>query len=406
MSISLLLRPGVRVGGETIRGEVELHFPQVQEDEIEEVHVKLRGSVNAKVARQVGNQYVEYLEKIEVVHENISVWTRASAYPAPATNILKLPFQFRLPIDCYPSAHYQGWYKAGMVGYSVEAVGVRKGFLHANRRAVHAFPALPGDLEGMQNRALLRGGWVGPWKSIERTKQIRRGLWGAYSSVRVEMKIPEIKTLPLFTNIPVIIHITTTTKPMKRDESSEGEDSKGRIFPCPPQEPKEIELFLRRRIRLSARGWDDEGKENISSLGGLGKVGGAKEGQIEFHVGETRWNPSDSDKGKGCWVQESTVNTSIHLTTTPSFMTHVMSIEYMLRIKIEFPGIKNDVEIDVPVRLTSAMVPPPDTWTSEGSSHCQVAPPYEGGSPILDLPPSYWTASEWDADEKGGKIKS
>jgi len=49
MSIALLFRPGVRVGGETLHGEVELRFPQVQEDEIEEVHVKLRGSVIAYV---------------------------------------------------------------------------------------------------------------------------------------------------------------------------------------------------------------------------------------------------------------------------------------------------------------------------------------------------------------------
>ncbi|KAI0783743.1 hypothetical protein C8Q75DRAFT_781758 [Abortiporus biennis] len=47
MSISLVFTPALRVGGEVISGEVELHFPQVHEDEIEEVHVKLRGQVYA-----------------------------------------------------------------------------------------------------------------------------------------------------------------------------------------------------------------------------------------------------------------------------------------------------------------------------------------------------------------------
>lgn len=37
----------MRVGGEILHGEVELPFPQVIEDGIEEVHVKLRGRVYA-----------------------------------------------------------------------------------------------------------------------------------------------------------------------------------------------------------------------------------------------------------------------------------------------------------------------------------------------------------------------
>lgn len=46
-SINLLFSPSMRVGGEVLHGEVELRFPQVIQDEIEEVHVKLRGKVYA-----------------------------------------------------------------------------------------------------------------------------------------------------------------------------------------------------------------------------------------------------------------------------------------------------------------------------------------------------------------------
>ena len=35
----------MRVGGEVLQGEVELQFPQIIRDEVEEVHVKLRGKV-------------------------------------------------------------------------------------------------------------------------------------------------------------------------------------------------------------------------------------------------------------------------------------------------------------------------------------------------------------------------
>jgi len=398
MSISLILRPGVRVGGETLHGEVELHFPQVQEDEIEEVHVEFRGSVNAKTASQVSHQYVEYQEKIEIVHEDVTIWTRASAYPPPETNLLTLPFQFHLPIDSLPSAHYQGWYKSGTVRYTVEAVGVRKRPSQVNRRVKHVFAVLPADPAGFQDLLLLKAGWTGPWSLTEKTRQLRRGLWGEYSTAKVQVKMPKLDALPLFTNIPVTIHVMTTTKSMKRGDS-EGRDTKERLFPCPPLDPKEIGFHLRRRIRLSARGWHEEGNENISPLGGLGKTEAAEE-QVNFRVGEKRWMPSEDDKTKGCWMQESTVDTTIHLTSSPSFSTRVMSIEYVLRIRIDFPGITNNVEIDIPVKLTSAMVPPTDSRTPEGSNVFQAAPPYEGGSPVLDLPPSYWVASDWDVEEK------
>ena len=37
----------LRVAGETIHGEVELHIPEIIKDGVEEVHVKFRGRVYA-----------------------------------------------------------------------------------------------------------------------------------------------------------------------------------------------------------------------------------------------------------------------------------------------------------------------------------------------------------------------
>lgn len=41
--VNLRMPAGIFVGGQPIRGEAELHFPDILQDEIEEVHVKLRG---------------------------------------------------------------------------------------------------------------------------------------------------------------------------------------------------------------------------------------------------------------------------------------------------------------------------------------------------------------------------
>lgn len=43
MSLDLLFAPSMRVSGEILHGEVELRFPQVSEDGIEEVVVRLKG---------------------------------------------------------------------------------------------------------------------------------------------------------------------------------------------------------------------------------------------------------------------------------------------------------------------------------------------------------------------------
>lgn len=43
MSINLHFNRRMRVGGETLHGEVELQIPEIIKDGVEEVNVKLRG---------------------------------------------------------------------------------------------------------------------------------------------------------------------------------------------------------------------------------------------------------------------------------------------------------------------------------------------------------------------------
>lgn len=49
-AVSLVFDPRVRVGGETLEGAVDLYFPSLMEDNVEEVHIKLRGSIVTSVA--------------------------------------------------------------------------------------------------------------------------------------------------------------------------------------------------------------------------------------------------------------------------------------------------------------------------------------------------------------------
>ena len=49
MSIKLNLADSMYVGGQTLRGDVELHFPEADEDHLGEVHVKLRGAIHTYV---------------------------------------------------------------------------------------------------------------------------------------------------------------------------------------------------------------------------------------------------------------------------------------------------------------------------------------------------------------------
>lgn len=53
-AVRLVFDPRVRVEGETVEGEVHLYFPTLREDNIEEVHIKLRGSLQTYVPRCLG----------------------------------------------------------------------------------------------------------------------------------------------------------------------------------------------------------------------------------------------------------------------------------------------------------------------------------------------------------------
>ena len=234
----------MRVGGEIIHGEVELRFPQILQDDIEEVHVKLRGKVSAlvipiipttcglplirecfcrKVARQFGQSYQWRYQQIELARENVSVWTKGSAYPPSGSEILRIPFQLQLPLDVQPSFHMSGFYKKGVVGYFVEAVGVRKGILVNNRRIVKPLAVVPNDPSGAVLRESLQVGWTGVFDTVERFEKIRKGLWGGYADVKIEVGRPELYHMDSLSHhlsfVSSKLHISGVTRSLPKFQS-------------------------------------------------------------------------------------------------------------------------------------------------------------------------------------------
>ena len=200
--IRLVLDPGLRVAGEEVKGEVYLDFAELQKTPLEEIHVKLRGTVltyeafvfatspiltycghfQRSITRQIGQSTIPDRRIVSVVREDLWVWTKGTVYPAAQENILKLPFSFVLPENSPLSCEYRKF-----VGYSVEVIGVRAGILHRKKRITQTLPVLPHNALGAELRDTLRLGWGGRLRSVAFPKKIRKSIWGEYSDVLVNV---------------------------------------------------------------------------------------------------------------------------------------------------------------------------------------------------------------------------
>lgn len=214
MSLTLNVPSTICVGGQTLRGEVQLRFPQVVEDQLEEVHVKLRGAIytsvtfmdcllscvlnrvgryNRRISRQIGNQRVVRRQTVPLVSKNVSLWTKSTSYPPAGSEILRIPFEF--PTDPFspPSCQYDAFSRHGRIGYYIEAVGTRSGVLSRNRRARVAISFVPQDVEGEGLASRLQANEPPvPLTPFVVKKQIRRGFFGEYANATIEVSCYEL----------------------------------------------------------------------------------------------------------------------------------------------------------------------------------------------------------------------
>ncbi|KAI0345946.1 hypothetical protein BDW22DRAFT_1353585 [Trametopsis cervina] len=384
--VRLLFDPSLKVAGQRIEGAVEVYWPGVIEKKIEELVVKLRGTILTSVQSTVSydgrTQNPTETQEITLIQEDVTVWHRGGAAPASDTPLVRFPFAFVLPPNLPPSCDLGSSAKKGRVGYYVEAVGKRPG-LHFNKHALAPFAVLPALDEGAQLADALRAGWQGPWSAVEQEKEIRRGLWGEHAHVKIILALPTVAIFPVFAPIPFSLTVTTLSKHMHRDDTpSDGEP----IFPAPPLKPSELEFKLERDMHVKARAWaaSSEGAF-VQYLGGLGPDLPLTEYErVRVQRAENVWVPSEKDKG--AWRQEATIRSFFELTCPPSFDSSTMSVNYQLRLKVDFPGIGNDLKIDVPIRVSSS-------FHSPGHSGWQLSPP-----PQMELPPEYFQAANWTKD--------
>ncbi|KAH8082826.1 hypothetical protein BXZ70DRAFT_900966 [Cristinia sonorae] len=390
MSLKLNLPSGIYVGGQTLRGEAELHFPLVNQEGLEEVHVKLRGSIftYATVSRQLGKQRFVHRQTVPVVSENVSLWSRASNRIPSDNDVLRIPFEFKIPLNAPPSCHYDAMSKHGRVGYFVELVGARQGVLAKSRRVVRPISVVPEDLQGEQVVMALRGlDTPLALQTKVAEKKIRRGIFGEYANTRLELSFPKAQTYPLFTPIPYTLRVVTVTKPMKKEE-----EEKKPLFPAPPSQPGEVEFRLHRNVFLKAKVFEEDGDEKVTTLGGLETATSAAVSgvPVDVQVKEKVWTPSAKEKHLGTWTQETTFRSAFLFKCPPTFEAENMHVKYSIKVRIDFPGIGNDLEIEIPIAISSGLSAAP-VYTEEADNFAA----------ILDLPPTYWgDAEKWDEEEK------
>lgn len=381
--IVLVFPNHVRTAGDLLTGYVDLNMPLAQQKGVDQVRVKLRGAAQSRTT--VGNTACEQTEWL--VRDDLMLWTPGSAFPAPDTHVLRLPFTFQLPDTLPPSFHYIGGGIMGRIGYSVEVVGHRPGRFTRNRRVGCVFPLLPvADPLDVSTRMDLLSGWNGNWKKIEVGKDIRQGLFGQYSHVEIEISLPDITSFPFDTPLPFRMHIMTRTKDMKHADV-EAMVSKGKeLFPAPPLKPISVLLRLHKLIRAEA---------NAQKLSSTQHGPNLIPKDSQFNVSEPEWIVTSEKNGEELGQLQRVVelNTMIAFTSSPTFSTALINCQYSLYLKVPFVGLTNSIKHEFPLVINSGL----------GNASVSLEtdkPPPAFDFQSLDLPPSYYTGEDHDWDEK------
>ncbi|KAI0642174.1 hypothetical protein C8Q79DRAFT_1003114 [Trametes meyenii] len=398
--ISLQVPPALYVSGRLVEGEVELDFRQLQQDNIKEVQVQLRGW--ADTSYTINSSVI--VERVPLVRDDVSLWSRIGpVQPPPGEHTMRVPFRLELPPDLPPSFTYFGLKYAGTgsIRYSVTAIGVRPGSLQLNRRVRVPLALVPKDVEGVRVRerfSALTAATVSQWRTESRQEKIRRGLWGDYSI----LSIPDEPVFPLFSPIPIVIKVQTTTPPTARHKAEANSPGKP-IFPPAPGSYDKLEFKLQRQASLSAQKVEERATFDVTMFSQDASA------VVDADVPEKEWVPVDVPEkalgsrnavdSKGSWVQRSTFRTTVRLDCPPSFTIETLKCAYRFVVRVPFPGVGNNVEVSIPICVTSGIDMP---IIRDGAG---VTASSSGATTetFLDLPPEYWNDDDdavWDDMKK------
>ena len=196
--------------------------------------------------------------------------------------------------------------------------------------------------------------------------------------------MPDISIIPIFTPIPIAIEIITISKPMQREEGSKAKT----IFPAPPMSPTGVELKLMREVWITIKSWQEKGVDAVSMLGGFGHPRRQETTPTspQVKIMDKVWVPEISStttdqKRKGTWRQGVTFRSTFALTCSPGMWSKNMNMhvrvvwrdascspivdsdsslgcQYSLCLKLAFPGIGNNLKLDIPIDVVSSLFPP------------------------------------------------
>ncbi|KAJ7032771.1 hypothetical protein C8F04DRAFT_1040146 [Mycena alexandri] len=387
----------VRVAGETLQGHVEINVPMALNDKVENVRIKVRGSIETRITetehRPGGENETHYkTQTVQVLSADQQIWDHFSS--PQGAQILTCPFQIQLPPNLPPSFHYSHHKGKVVISYALEVVGARHGIFHANRRIAKVFSVIPAaSAWELNTHAVLLQGWNGPWKSVVNSKEMRHGiLFGELSEAKIELVLPDIPSLPISTGIPFSFHVSTRTKPVHHHDL---EGKHGKLFPAPPASPADIEFQLTIQGKMSAHNAHEKIEENFDVKGSLGDK--AAVSAVRTIVDEPEWSGGSNTKDKGVWRRAVHFDGRFTLPYAPTFSAETAEWNYVLRLKVDFAGIGNGLELEFPIHLNSGSACPPPIGYQPNFANAYPLP--AGPPPMLSLPSAYWTGDDHNYDD-------
>ncbi|THH01546.1 hypothetical protein EW026_g1148 [Hermanssonia centrifuga] len=280
-----------------------------------EVHLNFRllelnefEEVNVKLRGVVSTQSAGWHKNVDLVCDTLSVWKRGDPEKTPETHVINVPLSFSLRENLLPSGQY-------------------------------------GSSHG------------------------KSGCTGNVDYYVEVISLPDIDVFPVQSPIPFILTVLTTSKPSQQEDSSKEQA----VFPVPPADPRKgIELKLLRRVAVNAGVKKQFSAGDLTVyLGGLGPE--AQDDTAQIDPVERTWVPTtENPKYAGFWRQEAKFRSTFTLDCAPSFEFRTIKAYYTMHIKVNFPGVGNDVEFQFPADLVSNRplppqeVPPPYHISSDG----------------------------------------
>ncbi|RDX43198.1 hypothetical protein OH76DRAFT_1361524 [Lentinus brumalis] len=369
-SIQVVIPPTTYCSGSYVEGEVRLNFRHLREygDRFEKIWVTLRGRAICVCA----DNDSEDCETIPLFDLSRMLWTYGSEYPPRDSDILRLFFRFQLPDDIPPSLLDRAG-PGGTAGvmYSLTTVAVRAGGSTRPWTKHTPIVIVPRDnVSPLLTQSLVTGAFA--WRTVHKSKQVRRALWGDYATVRIELSVPDVPVFPLFTPVPFKVDVKTTTAKLTRRIKTDGRaDSEAtQIFPTPPADASEFVFQLVRRTKVRV----DKREETIRSVTSCAPCK-----HVDVDVPSKEWLPTpdalgwshlSSNQERGVCVQSARYSSKLAFNVPPTFSVgDRLGWEYHLKLKMPFPGSGNDVEVEIPVTIVSGINKPVPRKEHQPHSH-------------------------------------